>query len=72
MNEDIIRQMGTFAYSPQLYYEVADKNGGGNAYFDITSGDNLYYPATPGWDFATGLGTPNLVSFDSAVCSILP
>jgi kumamolisin len=72
VNEDTIWQMGTFAYSPQLYYEVADKNGGGNAYFDITSGDNLYYPATLGWDFATGLGTPNLVNFDSAVCSIVP
>ena len=72
VNEDTIRQMGTFAYAPQLYYEVADKNGGGSAYFDITSGDNLYYPATPGWDFATGLGAPNLVNFDSVVCSILP
>jgi kumamolisin len=71
VNEDTIRQLGTFAYSPQLYYAVADKNGGGNAYFDVTNGDNLYFPATPGWDYATGLGTPNLASFDRAVSNIL-
>ncbi len=26
---------------------------------DVTRGNNLYYSATPGWDFATGWGTPN-------------
>ena len=26
-------------------------------FHDITSGDNLYYPATPSWDFATGWGS---------------
>jgi len=29
------------------------------AFHDITEGTNLYYPATPGWDFATGLGSPD-------------
>ncbi|HEX6557009.1 MAG TPA: peptidase S53, partial [Ktedonobacteraceae bacterium] len=71
VNEDTIQRLRTFGYSPRLYYAVADKNAGGNAYFDVTSGNNLYYPATPGWDFATGLGTPNLVSFDRAVSNIL-
>jgi kumamolisin len=71
VNEDTIQRLGSFAYSPQFYYAVADKNGGGNAYFDVTSGDNLYYPATPGWDYATGLGTPNLPGFDMAVSNIL-
>src|SRR6266513_91881 len=71
VNEDTIQRLGTFGYSPRLYYAVADKNAGGNAYFDVTSGNNLYYQAMPGWDFATGLGTPNLDSFDRAVSSIL-
>jgi len=71
VNEDTIRRLGTFGYSPRLYYAVADKNAGGNAYFDVTSGNNLYYQATQGWDYATGLGTPNLVSFDRAVSNIL-
>lgn len=29
------------------------------AFRDITSGNNLLYPATPGFDEATGLGSPN-------------
>jgi len=29
-------------------------------FHDIGAGTNLYYPATPGWDFATGLGTPDV------------
>ncbi|WP_158598349.1 S53 family peptidase [Falsibacillus albus] len=29
------------------------------AYHDITSGNNLYYPATSGYDMASGIGTPN-------------
>ncbi len=71
VNEDTIQRLGTFGYAPRLYYAVADKNGGGNAYFDVTSGTNLYYPATPGWDYPTGLGTPNLASFDQVVSSTL-
>ncbi len=71
VNEDTIQRLGTFGYSPRFYYAVADKNIGGNAYFDVTSGNNLYYPATPGWDYPTGLGAPNLASFDQAVLKSL-
>ncbi len=71
VNEDTMRQLGTFGYAPQLYYAVADSNAGANAYFDVTSGNNLYYTATPGWDYTTGLGTPNLASFDQAVSNTL-
>jgi kumamolisin len=71
VNEDTIQRLGTFGYSPRFYYAVADKNAGGNAYFDVTSGNNLYYQATQGWDYATGLGTPNLASFDQAASNTL-
>jgi kumamolisin len=30
------------------------------AYHDITSGNNLYYPATSGYDQASGIGTPDV------------
>ncbi len=70
VNEDTMQHLNTFGYSPQLYY-AAYKQAGGNGYFDITSGNNLYYPATPGWDYATGLGTPNLANFDQAVSNTL-
>ena len=67
VNEDTIAHVGIVGYGPEFYYAVADEKAAGNAYFDVTSGDNLYYPATPGWDYATGLGTPNLANFDQAV-----
>jgi kumamolisin len=67
VNEDTIQRLGTFGYSPQIYYTVAD----GNAYYDVTSGNNLYYSATPGWDYTTGLGTPNLGNFDQALSRTL-
>jgi subtilase family serine protease len=31
-----------------------------NDFFDVTVGDNLPYPAKPGWDNATGWGTPDV------------
>src|SRR5256714_863694 len=71
VNEDTMQRLGTFGDAPRLHYAVAHNNAGGNAYFDVTSGNNWYYPATPGWDFTTGLGTPNLASFDRAVSNSL-
>jgi kumamolisin len=29
------------------------------AYHDVVAGSNLYYPATPGYDLATGVGSPD-------------
>ncbi len=39
------------AASPSSYPEIA--------FHDVTQGNNLYYPATTGYDMATGLGTPD-------------
>ncbi len=69
VNEGLIKQPGKFAYSLQLFYLADDGNNGMNAHFDVTGRNNLYYPATPGWDYATGLGTPNLVNFYTAISS---
>ena len=30
------------------------------AFKDITVGDNTLYPCTPGWDYVTGRGTPDI------------
>lgn len=32
---------------------------GPSSFHDITAGGNLFYPATPGWDFSTGWGSPD-------------
>jgi kumamolisin len=71
VNEDTIQALGTFGYAPRFYYAVADKNAGAHAYFDVTSGNNVYYHATTGWDYTTGLGTPNLAGFVQAASKIL-
>ncbi|MBV9282721.1 MAG: S8/S53 family peptidase [Chloroflexi bacterium] len=39
-------------------------------FHDVTQGTNLYYPATPGWDFATGWGSFDAVSLLSGIQSI--
>lgn len=71
VNQGLMHQIGKFTASPQLFYVVAQGTGGYRPYYDVTQGNNLYYPATPGWDYATGLGTPNLWDFYMVLCSKL-
>jgi kumamolisin len=44
--------------NPILYKEFNSPNPY-PAYHDIMSGNNLYYPATAGYDLASGMGTPD-------------
>ena len=53
-------------------YDLGKKGTLGSVLNDITLGDNgAYgvpgYPATPGWDFATGWGTPNAGLVDALI-----
>ena len=61
---------GTFFYGPDTFYIAASKAGSAQPFYDVTQGNNLYYSATPGWDDATGLGTPNLVDFTNTLYSM--
>jgi len=51
--------------NPALYAIAADPGRYAADYYDVTTGNNTTdpsvpgYPATPGWDPITGLGTPN-------------
>ena len=69
VNEGLLKQIGKFDYSPRMFYLAADKHPGRQPFYDVTRGDNLYYPATSGWDYTTGLGTPNLEDFYMTVCN---
>ncbi len=40
-----------------------------SAFHDITSGNNLYYNAAPGYDLATGLGSPNAAALVADIAS---
>jgi kumamolisin len=44
--------------NPALYQMGSDATLK-SAFRDVTVGGNLYYPATSGWDFATGWGSPD-------------
>ncbi|MDE3231650.1 MAG: S8/S53 family peptidase, partial [Chloroflexota bacterium] len=46
--------------NPRIYAIGQQSAAGQNAAFhDITGGGNLYYQATPGWDYSTGWGSPD-------------
>jgi kumamolisin len=42
-------------------YRIANHPGKFQPFHDITQGNNLYYKAGPGWDYPTGLGTPDFL-----------
>jgi kumamolisin len=47
--------------NPALYYFGSDPKGlPAPAFHEITAGTNLYYAAVPGWNAATGLGSPDV------------
>lgn len=51
------RQLG---FVDPVLYAIAARPRDGQAFHDITIGANRYYPASRGWDFATGLGSPEV------------
>jgi subtilase family serine protease len=51
-------------FAGPILYDLAAKTQPVPPFHRVTLGNNGYYPATPGWNFATGLGTPDV--FDLA------
>ncbi len=52
-----VRHLG---FIDPILYRIASTPQQAPPFHDITIGTNRYYPATPGWDFATGLGSPEV------------
>ncbi len=50
---------GTLGFAGPVIYETEPAT----AFNDITVGDNGLYPCTPGWDYVTGRGTPDMAAF---------
>lgn len=48
-------------------YALANHPGKFHPFHDITQGNNLYYQAGVGWDYATGLGSPNFLDIARAL-----
>jgi kumamolisin len=60
VNQGLLNRKRYYFYGPDSIYHVVGQGGANPPYFDVVSGNNLYYPATPGYDLATGLGTPSV------------
>ncbi len=69
VNQAMIKKYGGFFYGPTIIYDIANHAGDAIPYYDVTEGNNLAFNATPGWDFASGFGTPNLVAFSNVLAA---
>jgi kumamolisin len=51
-------RVGRIGYVNPILYALANSRQPAPPFHDVTRGGNRYYQATPGWDPATGLGSP--------------
>ncbi|MCO6010618.1 S53 family peptidase [Actinoallomurus purpureus] len=63
VNQGLLTRIHLYCFGPDTFYHVASAAGANKPYTDVVAGNNLYYPATAGFDLSTGLGTPNLPAF---------
>ena len=59
-NQGLVEKTHYFVSGPGLFYWSASHSGSLHPFYDVQQGSNLYYSATSQWDFASGLGTPNI------------
>jgi len=62
---------GQLGFVDPMLYAIAARPQRPPAFHDITVGANRYYPASPGWDFATGLGSPEVANLARDVVAYL-
>jgi subtilase family serine protease len=55
--------------SPALY-SLFNAQQAAPAYHDVLTGNNLYYPATTGYDMASGLGSPDVANLAADLAAI--
>jgi subtilase family serine protease len=53
---------GQLGFVDPMLYAIAARPQQAPAFHDVTVGANRYYPASRGWDFATGLGSPEVAN----------
>jgi len=54
-----------------VLYQVAAQQSPGAVFHDIIRGGNLLYRAGPGWDYATGLGSPRVAPLAQQIVALL-
>jgi kumamolisin len=58
-------------FAGPILYDLASKPQPVPAFHQVTLGNNGYYSAAPGWNFATGLGTPDVFNLAQDYASFL-
>jgi kumamolisin len=51
---------GKLGFVAPILYQLAAKKQPFPPFHDVVAGGNRFYDATPGWDFSTGLGSPDV------------
>lgn len=57
---------GPLCFATPLLYGIAGETWHNPPFHDVVLGGNRYYQAGPGWDFATGWGSPNVGNLATA------
>jgi subtilase family serine protease len=63
-----VRKLG---FLNPTFYRIASSSRGGGAFHDVTLGGNRFHSCTPGWDYSTGLGSPDVATLARAVVAEL-
>ncbi|HEX7736256.1 MAG TPA: S53 family peptidase [Ktedonobacteraceae bacterium] len=63
MNGSFMKTFKHFFYGPSGFYAAQASGAKYHPFYDITGGDNIYYRASPGWDYTSGLGAPNFLGY---------
>jgi kumamolisin len=63
--------VGKLGFVDPMLYAIANSSATANAFHDVTRGGNLDYQATAGWDYATGLGSPDVTVLANAIVNYL-
>jgi kumamolisin len=73
----LIRQLaqqegvGKLGFVDPMLYALANTDQRASIFHDVTTGGNLQHPAGPGWDYATGLGSPDVTGLADAIVQYL-
>lgn len=63
--------VGRLGFVDPMLYELAAGTDGATLFHDVAQGGNLDQTAGPGWDYATGLGSPDVTALAGAIVAYL-
>ena len=63
--------VGRLGFVNPMLYELAAGPDAAKLFHDVTRGGNLDQTAGPGWDYATGLGSPDVTALAGAIVTYL-